>query len=50
MRRKVISVIMAVVMMLSCFVLMASAYTYSPENNAGEVKIGATADKTTLNP
>lgn len=50
MRRKVISVIMAVVMMLSCFVLMASAYTYSPENNTGEVKIGATADKTTVNP
>lgn len=50
MRRKVLSVIMAVVMMISCFALMASAYTYSPSLTTGEVKISATADKTTVSP
>ena len=50
MRRKVLSVIMAVVMMISCFALMASAYTYSPSLTPGEVKISATADKTTVSP
>lgn len=50
MRRKVLSVIMAVVMMISCFALMASAYTYSPSLTAGEIKIIADADKTTVSP
>lgn len=50
MRRKVLSVIMAVVMMISCFALMASAYTYSPSLATGAVKICATADKTTVSP
>ena len=50
MRRKVLSVIMAVVMMISCFALMASAYTYSPSLATGAVKISATADKTTVSP
>lgn len=50
MRRKVLSVIMAVVMMISCFALMASAYTYSPSLTTGEVKISAIADKTTVSP
>lgn len=50
MRRKVLSVIMAVVMMISCFALMASAYTYSPSLTAGEIKIIADADKTIVSP
>ena len=50
MRRKVLSVIMAVVMMISCFALMASAYTYSPSLTAGEIKIIADADKSTVSP
>lgn len=50
MRRKVLSVIMAVVMMISCFAFMASAYTYSPSLTAGEIKIIADADKTTVSP
>lgn len=52
MRRKVLSVIMAVVMMISCFALMASAYTYtySPTLTAGEIKIIADPDKTTVSP
>lgn len=50
MRRKVLSVIMAVVMMISCFAFMASAYTYNPTLKTGEVKVIATADKTTVSP
>ena len=46
MRRKVLSVIMAVVMMISCFALIASAYTHNPTWKTGEGKVSATAEKT----
>ena len=48
--KKLLSVVMAVVMLLSCFVVMASAYTYAPTNTTGEVKFITTADKTTVKP
>lgn len=50
MSKKVLSVVMAVIMLLSCCALAASAYTYAPTQTTGEVVISATADKTTVNP
>lgn len=50
MSKKVLSVVMAVIMLLSCCAVAASAYTYAPTRTTGEVAIVATADKTTVNP
>lgn len=50
MSKKVLSVVMAVIMLLSCCAVAASAYTYAPDRTSGEVVIVATADKTTVNP
>lgn len=50
MSKKVLSVVMAVIMLLSCCAVAASAYTYDPDRTSGEVVIVATADKTTVNP
>lgn len=50
MSKKVLSVVMAVVMLLSCFAIAASAYTYAPTMTTGEVVISAVADKTTVSP
>lgn len=49
MSKKVLSVVMAVIMLLSCCAVAASAYTYAPDRTSGEVVIVATADKTTVN-
>ena len=46
--KKIISVVIALVMLLSCFAVPVSALTYNPTNTTGEVKIVASADKTTV--
>ncbi len=50
MSKKMLSVVLAVAMLISCFAIAASAYTYAPTMTTGEVKISATADNTTVNP
>lgn len=49
MSKKVLSVVMALLMLASC-VVTAGAYTYAPANTTGEVVISTVADKTTVNP
>ena len=48
--RKILSVVLAVMMLATCFSLMASAYTYVPDLAGGEIKWIVTADKTTVEP
>lgn len=48
--KKILSVVLAIIMVVSCFAVSASAYTYAPSNTTGEIKISITADKTTVNP
>ncbi len=48
MRKKVLSVVMAFIMLISCLTVAASAYTYNPANKTGEVVISTVADKTTV--
>lgn len=46
--KKLFAVVLALVMLVSCFVVSASALTYAPTNTTGEVAIIATSDKTTV--
>lgn len=50
--KKMLAVVMALVMLLSCSAVVAAAseYTYSPSLTTGEVAFIAEADKTTVNP
>ena len=49
--RKILSVVLAVMMLATCFSLMASAYTYVPDPcwRGNQVDL-VTADKTTVEP
>lgn len=48
--RKVISVLLAVVMLCACVVVSAGAYSYSPTYTTGKFKVITQADKTTVKP
>lgn len=48
--KKILAVVMSLVMLVACFAVTASAYTYVPEVTGGELKISVTADKTTVEP
>lgn len=50
MTKKILSVVLAVIMVASTFVMGASAITYSPALTNGSVKIITAADKTTVEP
>lgn len=46
--KKLFAVVMALVMLASCFVVSASALSYAPTNTTGEFKVVASADNTTV--
>lgn len=46
--KKILSVVMAIVMLVACFAVSTSAYQYNPENKSGEVVISVVADKTVV--
>ena len=48
--RKILSVVLAVIMLATCFSMMASAYTYVPSLTSGDIKFITEADKTTVEP
>ena len=48
--RKILSVVLAVIMLATCFSMMASAYTYVPSLTSGDIKFITAADKTTVEP
>ena len=48
--RKILSVVLAVIMLATCFSMMASAYTYVPSLTSGDIKFITEADKTTVKP
>lgn len=48
--RKLLSVVLAVMMLATCFSMMASAYTYVPSLTSGDIKFITEADKTTVKP
>lgn len=48
--RKLLSVVLAVMMLATCFSMMASAYTYEPGLTTGEIKLITEASATTVNP
>lgn len=48
--KKIVSLVMAVVMLASLFVISASALSYNPTMTTGEVGVILKADKTTVNP
>lgn len=48
--KKILSVCMAVVMLLTVLASVASALTYNPSITGGEIKFSMRADKTTVNP
>lgn len=48
--RKILSVVLAVIMLVTCFSMLASAYTYVPSLTSGDIKFITEADKTTVEP
>lgn len=48
--RKILSVVLAVVMLATCFSMLASAYTYEPTLTTGDIKFITEADETTVTP
>lgn len=48
--RKLLSVVLAVMMLATCFSMMASAYTYEPGLTTGEIKLITEASATTVEP
>lgn len=48
--RRIFSVVLAVIMLATCFSVLANAYTYAPTLTTGDIKFITEADKTTVEP
>lgn len=48
--RRIFSVVLAVIMLATCFSVLANAYTYAPTLTTGDIKFITEANKTTVEP